>query len=265
MPSNDDETRKATARAIKTAYNRQYNEKHREARSAHAAEMYRNETPERRAIRTAKTKEWRAKHPEAGAEVARRHRAKHGDAIYAKRREQRRTEAPEERAIRLALRREQKNKQTPAQREANRTYLQEWEKANREARNAYQKERRQNWTPEQREARDAYVRQWHKANPEAVASYKRALKIMRRGAVGRHTKDDILGLLERQGYRCAAPHCGIDILRNYHVDHIVPLSRGGSNWPDNLQVLCPRCNMSKSAATMEEWLIRSAQRGATAT
>lgn len=32
----------------------------------------------------------------------------------------------------------------------------------------------------------------------------------------------------------------------YHIDHIMPLCKGGSHWPDNLQLLCPTCNLSKS-------------------
>ena len=38
------------------------------------------------------------------------------------------------------------------------------------------------------------------------------------------------------------------------VDHIVPRSRGGSDHPDNLQLLCSGCNRSKGAKTMAEWL-----------
>ncbi len=31
------------------------------------------------------------------------------------------------------------------------------------------------------------------------------------------------------------------------MDHLVPISRGGTNDPRNLQVLCRRCNGSKGA------------------
>jgi len=40
---------------------------------------------------------------------------------------------------------------------------------------------------------------------------------------------------------------------NLEVDHIVPLSRGGSNDLENLQLLCATCNRSKGTKTMEEW------------
>ena len=32
-----------------------------------------------------------------------------------------------------------------------------------------------------------------------------------------------------------------------HVDHVRPISRGGTDDLDNLQFLCPRCNLSKHA------------------
>lgn len=38
-----------------------------------------------------------------------------------------------------------------------------------------------------------------------------------------------------------------------HVDHIVPLSRGGSHSRDNLCCSCARCNLRKSAKTPEEF------------
>lgn len=41
---------------------------------------------------------------------------------------------------------------------------------------------------------------------------------------------------------------------NLHCDHIIPISRGGSNHPDNLVTACGTCNLQKHAKTPEEWL-----------
>lgn len=41
------------------------------------------------------------------------------------------------------------------------------------------------------------------------------------------------------------------------VDHILPRTRGGTDHPDNLQLLCSGCNRSKGGRTMAEW--RAAQ------
>jgi 5-methylcytosine-specific restriction endonuclease McrA len=45
------------------------------------------------------------------------------------------------------------------------------------------------------------------------------------------------------GNRCAK--CGSKKL--LEVDHVVPLARGGSHLPENIQPLCRRCNRSKGA------------------
>jgi DNA repair exonuclease SbcCD ATPase subunit len=36
-------------------------------------------------------------------------------------------------------------------------------------------------------------------------------------------------------------------LTKYHLDHKMPLALGGSNTDDNIQLLCPPCNLEKSA------------------
>lgn len=70
------------------------------------------------------------------------------------------------------------------------------------------------------------------------------------GAEGAHAVSDIARLAELQRGCCA--NCRCRLLR-FHVDHITPLSRGGSNWPNNLQLLCPPCNLRKHAKTPERW------------
>jgi len=66
---------------------------------------------------------------------------------------------------------------------------------------------------------------------------------------GRYTADDIAALLIKQNGFCAGG-CNRYIAKRYEVDHIIPLSRGGTNWPSNLQLMCKRCNQSKGASLM---------------
>lgn len=39
----------------------------------------------------------------------------------------------------------------------------------------------------------------------------------------------------------------------FHIDHIEPVSRGGSNRDENLCVACAPCNLRKSAKSAGEW------------
>lgn len=36
-------------------------------------------------------------------------------------------------------------------------------------------------------------------------------------------------------------------LTKYHIDHLIPLSKGGSNRADNIVISCPSCNLHKSS------------------
>ena len=56
-------------------------------------------------------------------------------------------------------------------------------------------------------------------------------------------------LFGRQEGQCAG--CKIEFLfKIMEVDHVVPRSRGGSDHPDNLQLLCPNCNRIKGDRDM---------------
>lgn len=87
-------------------------------------------------------------------------------------------------------------------------------------------------------------KRYAKENPERAATHARNRRSIKRCAEGYHSESDVISILERQGYRCA--ECKKSIKAKYHVDHIIPLSKGGSNWPSNIQGLCATCNLQKN-------------------
>ena len=48
------------------------------------------------------------------------------------------------------------------------------------------------------------------------------------------------------------PYCG-EPFEGGHIDHVVPVSRGGTNDRENLVYCCTSCNLSKHDKTLEEW------------
>lgn len=111
-------------------------------------------------------------------------------------------------------------------------------------------------TPEQL----AETRRRYKAkNPEKISEQRRNRRALKLSAEGKHTADDVLSIFKSQCGLCA--NCRTELSTSghdkYHVDHIMPLALGGSNWPKNLQCLCPKCNMSKGAKHPDIWAKKS--------
>lgn len=52
-------------------------------------------------------------------------------------------------------------------------------------------------------------------------------------------------ILRRDNYTCKKCCRVADYNLSMHVDHIIPLSKGGDNSEENLQTLCVDCNLSK--------------------
>lgn len=99
-----------------------------------------------------------------------------------------------------------------------------------------------------KEARARYKRSPHgKLKCTVNANIRRARAL---GAEGVFTSGDVDELFRKQDGVCL---CGVSLACGYEVDHKTPLSRGGNNWPSNLQLLCSRCNSAKGARTMAEW------------
>lgn len=108
---------------------------------------------------------------------------------------------------------------------------------------------------ENRETIAAKAARRRAVNPEVFAERRRNRRAMERNAEGKHTAADVRAIFEKQQGLCA--NCTTKLLKSgakkYHVDHTLPLALGGSNWPSNLQCLCPACNLSKSAKDPIKW------------
>lgn len=89
-----------------------------------------------------------------------------------------------------------------------------------------------------------------------ITMFKRR-RARKHGAEGFHTYKEILALLKSQNYKCVT--CPVKLNKKRHADHIIPLSRGGSDFISNIQMLCPSCNLSKGNKTMQEWLAHKAR------
>jgi 5-methylcytosine-specific restriction endonuclease McrA len=97
---------------------------------------------------------------------------------------------------------------------------------------------------------------WYAENPERgkanarVSGHRRRAKIAKVG--GKFTKEDIRNLYVTQGACCF--YCSTSIEEGYHIEHMTPISRGGTNGLDNVCLACAPCNRSKHTKTAEEFI-----------
>jgi 5-methylcytosine-specific restriction endonuclease McrA len=111
-------------------------------------------------------------------------------------------------------------------------------------------EYRRRYREAHREQMAEYKREWNDNNRERYRSSKRKNELSRRARkLDRFIElVDPMVLFERDNGICGI--CASQIKDDFHVDHIVPLSRGGSHSYDNTQIAHPRCNLSKGSRTV---------------
>lgn len=119
-----------------------------------------------------------------------------------------------------------------------------WYRKNRER----QIQKAREWldaNPEKARARQAASsRKWWAKNPDKRRIYNNNRRSKVKGNGGSHTVGDIQAIRVLQRGRCAI--CSSKLSSRYHVDHIKPISMGGTNDPRNIQLLCKSCNQKKS-------------------
>jgi len=91
----------------------------------------------------------------------------------------------------------------------------------------------------------AAISKWMAAHPSAWRIYRqnrRARKLENGGKLSRGLSAKLFKL---QRGKC--PCCKKPLGEDFHLDHIMPLARGGSNTDNNIQLLRASCNQQKSA------------------
>ncbi len=101
-----------------------------------------------------------------------------------------------------------------------------------------------------RQSHQAQVQEYRKTHREQDRAYVHKRRAHKMSQGGSYTTQDIERKFRAQKKKCYYCH---KPLSHYHIEHVVPLSRGGSNAPDNVVLACPSCNNSKHARLPHEW------------
>jgi hypothetical protein len=131
-----------------------------------------------------------------------------------------------------------------------------WNQANRERLSENAKHRYER----DHQARLDKQRRWRNENREQHKLNARIRRARKAGSDEHHTVAEVEALWERQKHKCAVPGCIYKIAskgkNKYHIDHVTPLSKGGSDGIWNLQLLCRRHNLEKYDRDETEWARR---------
>lgn len=112
-------------------------------------------------------------------------------------------------------------------------------------------ERARLWYKQNKELMINRAKEWKKNHPDHVRANTRDYATRRRAAIGRFSSRDYIRLLRRQNGLCA--YCSANKANS--IDHVVPLSKGGSNFIGNILPVCSLCNSSKGYKNLYKWKV----------
>ena len=89
-------------------------------------------------------------------------------------------------------------------------------------------------------------------NPEKVREsiQERLAKAAKAG--GSYTAEDIARIKKALSDRCR--FCDAPLNSEGHIEHLCPVSRGGTSNPTNLTLACSKCNLAKTNKTLTEFM-----------
>lgn len=100
-------------------------------------------------------------------------------------------------------------------------------------------------------------RKWTKSNMDKIRNCNRTQRALRKFALladKSATAKEVKAWIDSQKPICA--YCSAELSENQiQLDHIMPLSKGGSHTIDNFAISCKSCNCSKGNKTLDEFII----------
>lgn len=98
------------------------------------------------------------------------------------------------------------------------------------------------------EARKVRSSLWGKKNRDKTVQYSQNRRARKLAAFGTYTGEEFEWLCINYNYQCL--DCG-SYDKPLTVDHVIPLSLGGTNTIENIQPLCGRCNSRKGTKIVD--------------
>jgi len=117
-----------------------------------------------------------------------------------------------------------------------------------------EKERKQAWEKENKSLVLLQKEKWRQKNRESCRISARRRRNTKYNAQGSHTHLEFLSVCDKQNWKCASCRK----VKELTEDHIVPLSRGGSDWIWNIQALCKSCNSIKGTRLIDNRVLVAA-------
>lgn len=147
--------------------------------------------------------------------------------------------------------RERSRKRREKDPEGNRKYQREWAKERYQESPEKGRTAAKKWRDNNPEKAREIDREWRKRNPLKVRAKGMRRTARKKNAEGVYTGNDVQKQYQLQKGKCYWCHKKVDT--KYHVDHVIPLAKGGTNWPSNIVIACPYCNQSKGCKLPHEW------------